>query len=79
MDLARLIEEGVISRDEGLSHADSPTNLLWRLQNDQGPVSRVAPKKEEPEAATFTEITIDVVPEDTRSASLNAATWPPRS
>jgi len=78
MDLARLIEEGVISRDEGLSHADSPTNLLWRLQNDQGPISRVVPKKEEPEAATFTEITIDVIPEDTRSASLNATNWPTR-
>ena len=67
MDLARLIEEGVISRDEGLAHADSPTNLLWRLQNDQSPVSRAAPKKEEPETATFTEITIDVRPEDTLS------------
>ena len=78
MDLARLIEEGVISRDEGLAHADSPTNLLWRLQNDQSPVSRAAPKKEEPETATFTEITIDVVPEDTRSGSLNANTWPRR-
>ena len=79
MDLARLIEEGVISRDEGLAHADSPTNLLWRLQNDQSPVSRAAPKKEETESATFTEITIDVVPEDTRSGSLNPATWPRRT
>ncbi len=68
MDLARLINEGVISRDEGLSHADSPTNLLWRLQNEQSPVSRVAPKKEEPEAATFTEISIEVRPDDTRTA-----------
>ncbi len=68
MDLARLINEGVISRDEGLAHADSPTNLLWRLQNEQAPVSRVAPKKEEPEAATFTEISIDVRPDDNRTA-----------
>ena len=68
MDLARLINEGVISRDEGLSHADSPTNLLWRLQNEQSPVSRVTPKKEEPEAATFTEISIDVRPEDARAS-----------
>jgi twitching motility protein PilU len=66
-DIARLIGEGVISRDEGLAHADSPTNLLWRLQNDQAPISRVAAKKEEPEAAIFSEITLEVRPEDTRS------------
>ncbi len=65
-DIARLINEGIVSRDEGLSHADSPTNLLWRLQNDQGTASRAAPKKEEPEAATFTEISFDVRPEETR-------------
>jgi twitching motility protein PilU len=63
-DIARLINEGVISRDEGLAHADSPTNLLWRLQNDQTVTSRVAPKREEPEAATFTEITIESRPDD---------------
>lgn len=69
-DIARLITEGIISRDEGLAHADSPTNLLWRLQNDTAPVSRVAPKKEEPEVATFTEITLEVRPEDTRPGGL---------
>ncbi len=69
-DIARLINEGVISRDEGLANADSPTNLLWRLQNEQAPVSRVSPKKDESEQATFTDITIEVRPEDTRSAGL---------
>ncbi|MBU6259361.1 MAG: PilT/PilU family type 4a pilus ATPase [Burkholderiales bacterium] len=68
VDLARLINEGVISRDEGLAHADSPTNLLWRLQNDQAPLSRIAPKKEESETASFTELTIDVRPEDSRTS-----------
>jgi len=72
MDLARLINEGVVSRDEGLANSDSPTNLLWRLQNEQGPVSRAAPKKEEPEAPVFTDITLDVRPEDTRQS---AAPW----
>ena len=33
-DLARLILSGRITREEGLAYADSPTNLLWRLQND---------------------------------------------
>jgi len=65
-DIARLITEGVISRDEGLANADSPTNLLWRLQNDQGAISRVAPKKEESETATFTDITIEVRPDEVR-------------
>jgi len=72
-DIARLIEEGVITRDEGLSHADSPTNLLWRLQNDTSPVSRVAPKREEPEAPTFTEITIESHADDARAA--NETPW----
>ncbi|TSE26614.1 PilT/PilU family type 4a pilus ATPase [Tepidimonas aquatica] len=33
-DLARLILADRITREEGLAYADSPTNLLWRLQND---------------------------------------------
>jgi twitching motility protein PilU len=71
-DLSRLINEGIVSRDEGLSYADSPTNLLWRLQNEQTPVSRVSPKKDEPEAASFTEVTIEVRPEDPK---LSAPPW----
>lgn len=34
-DLARLIQSGIIDRAEGLAYADSPTNLMWRLQNAQ--------------------------------------------
>ena len=60
-DLARLITTDVITREEGLAFADSPTNLLWRLQNDMSPVSRIQPKKEESDdQPTFTEITLDV-------------------
>jgi twitching motility protein PilU len=66
-DLARLIREGTITRDEGLSHADSPTNLMWRLQNDSNAVSRIAPPRQ-PEAdeseASFTDITLDVRPDE---------------
>ena len=43
-DLARLITEGSITREEGLAFADSPTNLLWRLANDTAPLSRQPPK-----------------------------------
>jgi twitching motility protein PilU len=74
--IARLIEEGVITRDEGLSHADSPTNLLWRLQNDTTPVARAAPKRQEPEAPTFTDITIESHAEDTGAA--NEKPWSTR-
>ena len=66
-----------MSRDEGLSHADSPTNLLWRLQNEQNPISRQAPKKEEPEQASFTEITIDVAGEDSRFGTLSGGLGAP--
>jgi twitching motility protein PilU len=72
-DLARMITAGVVSREEGLAFADSPTNLMWRLANDMSPVSRISVKKEEEaEGATFTEIVLDVRPESmtTRSAAL---------
>ena len=77
-DIARLINEGVVSRDEGLVHADSPTNLMWRLQNDSGTVSREPPKEEDnpdPDAATFTEITLDVRPEDESSHTHQSPPW----
>jgi twitching motility protein PilU len=63
-DLARLITEGRITREEGLAFADSPTNLMWRLQNDLAPATRTPPKKEEPDPASFTEITLDVPGDD---------------
>jgi twitching motility protein PilU len=59
-DIARLIRDGVVERKEGLAHADSPTNLMWRMQNDFGQTAQPpAPAVEEPEVA-FTEITLDV-------------------
>jgi twitching motility protein PilU len=66
-DIARLITEGVVSRDEGIAYADSPTNLMWRLQNDDTPVSRVSSTdspKPETDEALFTEVSLDVRPED---------------
>jgi twitching motility protein PilU len=59
-DIARLITEGVIERQEGLSHADSATNLMWRLQNDftRG-AAATAPAAPDDEPS-FTEITLDV-------------------
>jgi twitching motility protein PilU len=62
-DLARLIHEGLVSREEGLANADSPNNLLWRLQNDFRPST--APgmdghEEEATDAPSFTEFTLDV-------------------
>jgi twitching motility protein PilU len=61
-DIARLITENHITRDEGLSHADSPTNLMWRLQNRNAATARkeeqgVLDQVDEP---SFTDITLDV-------------------
>jgi twitching motility protein PilU len=69
-DIARLITEGVVSRDEGMAYADSPTNLIWRLHNDMTPVSKAAAVKEEHDGATFTDITLDVVPAESRAMPL---------
>jgi twitching motility protein PilU len=67
-DLARLIEEGRITREDGLAFADSPTNLLWRLQNDMNAISKLKDAQPEAnEAASFTDITLDVAPEEPRS------------
>jgi twitching motility protein PilU len=60
-DIARLIVEGSVDRKEGLAHSDSPTNLLWRLQNDFTKAAKpAAAAEEEEEEASFTEITLDV-------------------
>ena len=59
--IAQLINEGVIERQEGMAHADSSTNLLWRLQNDftRGAVAIDTSTKEDDEP-TFTDFTLDV-------------------
>jgi twitching motility protein PilU len=59
-DIARLIVEGAVDRKEGLANADSPTNLMWRLQNDFTKTGKPAAVQEESEEASFTEITLDV-------------------
>jgi len=61
--IAGMISRGVVSRDEGLSHADSVTNLVWRMQNDMTPVSRTPPRREESDEPLFTDFTVDVLPE----------------
>ena len=63
-DIARLVSEGLVSRKEGLAHADSPNNLLWRLQNTaagSGAGQTNQPSEEDrSDETTFTEFTLDV-------------------
>jgi len=62
-DIARLIMAGMVERKEGLVNADSPTNLMWRLQNDFTTQANALTQGDEPnpdDQPTFTEITLDV-------------------
>ncbi len=59
-DIARLIVEGIVDRKEGLANSDSPTNLMWRMENDFS-LARATKSEEEPDdEPSFTEITLDV-------------------
>jgi len=60
-DIARLISEGSVTRKEGLLHADSPTNLMWRLENDFTAKAQAEdPQADLDDEPSFTEITLDV-------------------
>ncbi len=66
-DLARLILENRIDRKEGLAFADSPTNLMWRLQNDFSLAAKAAQAskdardaQQQDDAPSFTEIVLDI-------------------
>jgi twitching motility protein PilU len=63
-DLARLITDNLVTRTEGLSHADSPSNLLWRLQNDfkaaKSSAEAASLDEDNADVATFTDFTLDV-------------------
>ena len=60
-DIARLVREGIVERKEGLLNADSPTNLMWRLQNDFTARAKPQEQLEDPDdEPSFTEITLDV-------------------
>ena len=70
-DIARLIVEGTIDRKEGLTYADSPTNLMWRLANDFANAQKAAePETEIDDTPSFTEITLDVKHADSQHGRL---------
>jgi twitching motility protein PilU len=57
-----MVNEGMVSKDEAMAYADSPTNLMWRLQNnDIGKAKKVTAKPEPThEEPVFTDIVVDV-------------------
>ena len=59
-DIARLIMDGIVDRKEGLANSDSPTNLMWRMQNDFSAISKLKPEEDPDDEPSFTEITLDV-------------------
>ncbi len=60
-DIAKLIADGTITRKEGVLNADSPTNLMWRLENDFNVAKAAAePEEDLDDEPSFTEITLDV-------------------
>ncbi|MEZ2293682.1 PilT/PilU family type 4a pilus ATPase [Variovorax sp. RCC_210] len=61
-DIARLVIDERVSREEGLAQADSPTNLMWRLQNRAAPKQQVDDRAltDQVDEPTFTDITLDV-------------------
>lgn len=61
-DIARLVNDERVTRAEGLAQADSPTNLLWRLQNRTAPVARAEERAllEQADEPSFTDITLDI-------------------
>jgi twitching motility protein PilU len=62
--ISSMILEGKITREEGMINSDSPTNLLWRLQNEFGKKPDTAAQSkagaELDDTPTFTEIVLDV-------------------
>ncbi len=62
LDIAKMIADGVVTRKEGILHADSPTNLMWRLENDFHAAAKAAaePEEDPDDQPSFTEITLDV-------------------
>ena len=71
-DLFRLYRENVIPLDEALSHADSPTNLSWLINNSQigggtkdEPEHRKRPaiidfEATQPDGASFSEFSLNL-------------------
>ena len=59
--LLQMIKSGAISQEEGLANADSPSNLMWQLNNNEQSSKLAAPEPAggNPDEPTFTEFTFN--------------------
>ncbi len=58
--LLQLIQDGIVTKEEALANADSPTNLYWLLNNAESPKqSEPEPEEKKDEGPTFTEFTLN--------------------
>lgn len=58
--LLQLIQDEVITMDEGLANADSATNLYWLINNAQGRKAEPEHEQKEDDGPTFTEFTLNI-------------------
>lgn len=59
--LLQLIQDGIVTKEEALANADSPTNLYWLLNNAESPKqAEPEPEEKKDEGPTFTEFTLNV-------------------
>ena len=58
--LADMVRDGRVAREEALAAADSPTNLLWRLQNEFAPRPSAQAPAAETDEPSFREISLDL-------------------
>jgi len=58
--LLQLINDGLITQEEGLANADSANNLLWLLNNEQSQAGNQEQEPPKVEEASFTEFTLNM-------------------
>jgi twitching motility protein PilU len=63
--LLTLVQSGAISREDALANADSPTNLLWLLENSEKlepakPAAPPPPTKNDPDGPSFSEFLLNI-------------------
>ena len=61
--LAQLIRDEMVSQEEALAHSDSPTNLLWVLENNFVASAHLPPEpviEETPTGPSFSEFTLEM-------------------
>ncbi|HPU53748.1 MAG TPA: PilT/PilU family type 4a pilus ATPase [Burkholderiaceae bacterium] len=64
--LVHMVQTGLIGREDALANADSPTNLLWLLENSEKPVTSQRPAEpppvptSDPDGPSFSEFLLNI-------------------